>query len=83
MNLGKKPDAEINGQCVSWSELFDKLILKTVRLSLGALWPIYRLAFIEVVSKPHLRPNGCVAVLRQMLTYPRMLRFLDRPAPCP
>jgi len=40
LNLGQKPDAEINGQCVSWSELFDKIILKTVRLSLGALWPI-------------------------------------------
>jgi hypothetical protein len=37
--------------------------------------------FIEVVSKPHLRPNGCVAGLRQMLTYSScMLRFLDRPA---
>ncbi len=31
---------------------------------------------LEAVSKPHLRPNGCVASLFKMLTYsPCMLRF--------
>ena len=29
-------------------------------------------------SKPHLRPKGCVAELREILTYQYMLRFLNR-----
>jgi hypothetical protein len=41
-------------------------------------------AILEVVSKPHLRPNGCVAGLFRWLIPPAAgLRFLDRPAPCP
>jgi hypothetical protein len=46
---------------------------------------------LEAVSKPPLEPNFGVAELdrgapspriqRQVLTYPRMLRFFDRPAP--
>jgi hypothetical protein len=39
--------------------------------------------FVEEVSKPHLRPNGCVAGLRQMLTYSCMLRFPVRPDALP
>jgi len=38
---------------------------------------------LEAVSKSHLRLNGYVAVLRQMLTYPCMLRFPDRPDALP
>jgi hypothetical protein len=28
--------------------------------------------YVEVVSKPHLRPNGCVAPRIEMLTYSRV-----------